>query len=72
VIFSRSPSVFSQWLSAHYGGLWGYSKILVVDMDENTWRKIDRPSGLQHSMHQAQGHLCCVYVLLVVPMIPSF
>jgi hypothetical protein len=32
--------------------------ILVVDMKGNTWRKIDRPSGLQHSMHQAQGHLC--------------
>ena len=27
-------------------------------MEGNTWRKIDRPSGLQHSMHQAQGHLC--------------
>ena len=24
----------------------------------STWRKTDRPSGLQHSMHQAQGHLC--------------
>ena len=32
--------------------------ILVVDMDGNTWRKIDRPDGLHHSMHQAQGHLC--------------
>jgi hypothetical protein len=32
--------------------------ILAVDMEENTWRKIDRPSGLQHFMHQAQGHLC--------------
>jgi len=32
--------------------------ILVVDMEENTWRRIDRHSGLQHSMHQAQGHLC--------------
>ena len=27
-------------------------------MEENTWRKINRPSGLQHSMHQAHGHLC--------------
>jgi hypothetical protein len=32
--------------------------ILVVHMEGNTWRKIDRPSGLQHSMHQAQSHLC--------------
>ena len=29
-----------------------------MDMEGNTWRKIDRPSGLQHSMHQAQGYLC--------------
>ena len=35
-----------------------YSMILDVDMEGNTWRKIDRPSGLQHSMYQAQGHLC--------------
>jgi len=32
--------------------------ILAVDMEGNTWRKIDRPSDLPHSMHQAQGHLC--------------
>ena len=32
--------------------------ILAMDMEGNTWRKIDRPSGLQHSMHHAQGHLC--------------
>jgi hypothetical protein len=36
--------------------------ILVVDIEENTWRKIDGPSGLQHSMHQAQGHLCVCIV----------
>ena len=29
-----------------------------MDMEGNTQRKIDVPSGLQHSMHQAQGHLC--------------
>ena len=32
--------------------------ILAVDMEGNTWRKIDRPDGLHHSMHQVQGHLC--------------
>ena len=32
--------------------------IFVVDMEGNTWRKIDRPDGLHHSMHQAQGRLC--------------
>ena len=36
--------------------------ILAVDMEGNIWRKIDGPSGLQHSMHQAQGHLC-VYTI---------
>jgi hypothetical protein len=29
-----------------------------MDMEGNTWRKIDTPYGCQHSMHQAQGHLC--------------
>jgi hypothetical protein len=29
-----------------------------MDIEGNTRRKIDGPSGLQHSMHQAQGHLC--------------
>ena len=32
--------------------------IFAVDMEGSTWRKIDRPDGLHHSMHQAQGHLC--------------
>jgi hypothetical protein len=32
--------------------------ILAVDIKGNTRRKIDRPSGLQHSMHQTQGHVC--------------
>jgi hypothetical protein len=45
-------------LSAHYRALWGYSMILAVNMEGNTWRTIDRPSGFHHSMHQAQDHLC--------------
>ena len=32
--------------------------IFAMDMEGNTWRKIDRPDGLHLSMHQAQGHLC--------------
>jgi hypothetical protein len=36
--------------------------ILAVDTKGNTQRKIDRPSGLQHFMHQAQGHLCVCIV----------
>ena len=39
-----------------------YPMILAVDMEENTWTKIDGPSGIQHSMHQAQGHLCVCIV----------
>jgi hypothetical protein len=39
-----------------------YPMILAVDMEGNTWRKIDGPSGLQHSMHQAQGYLCVCIV----------
>jgi hypothetical protein len=70
VTFSRSPSVFLNGCLHIIGDYRGYSKILAMDMEGNTWRKIDRPSGLQHSMHQAQ--VTCVYVLLVVPMILSF
>ena len=56
--FSRSPSVFLNGCLHIMGDSGRYSKILVVDIEGNTWTKIDRPSGLQHSMHQAQGHLC--------------
>ena len=38
--------------------------ILVVDIEGNLWMKLDRPSGLQHSMHQAQGHLCICTVVV--------
>jgi hypothetical protein len=49
------------------------SLILLVDIEENTWRTIDRPPGLHHSLHQVQSHLCsCVYVPLMVLMNPSF
>ena len=58
VTFSRSPSVFLNDCLHIMGDSGGYSKILAMDMEENTWRKIDRPRGFQHSMHQAQGHLC--------------
>jgi hypothetical protein len=39
----------------HFGR---YSMVFAMDMDKNTWRKLDRPDGLHHSMHQALGHLC--------------
>jgi hypothetical protein len=39
-----------------------YSMIFVVDIEGNTWRKIDRLDDLHHSMHQAQGHLCVCIV----------
>ena len=51
VTFYRQPSVFLNGclhIMRHSGG---YFMILVVDMEGNTWRKIDRPDGLHHSMH---------------------
>ena len=56
--FYRSPSVFLNGCLHIMGDSGGYSKMLVVDMEGNRCRKFDRPSGLQHSMHQGQGHLC--------------
>jgi hypothetical protein len=44
----------------HIMGYWGvYPKILVVDIEGETWRKIPRPHGSDPSIHQTQeGHLC--------------
>jgi hypothetical protein len=37
----------------------GYHRILVVDMEGKTWRKIlNRPRDFSRSIHQAHGHLC--------------
>ena len=58
VTFYRQPSVFLNGCLHIMGHSRGYSMILAVDMDGNTWRKIDRSDGLHHSMHQGQGHLC--------------
>ena len=58
VIRSRLASVFLNGCLHIMGHSGECSMILAVDMEGNTWRRIDRPSGLQHSMHQAQGHLC--------------
>jgi hypothetical protein len=58
VTFYRQSSVFLNDCIHIMGHSGEYSMILAVDMEENTWRRIDRSSGLQHSMHQAQGHLC--------------
>ncbi|XP_066333971.1 uncharacterized protein [Miscanthus floridulus] len=58
VTFYRQPSVFLNSCLHIMGHSGEYPMILVVDMEENIRRKIDGPSGLQHSMHQALGHLC--------------
>ena len=60
--FYRQPSVFLNGCLHIMKHSREYHMILVVDMEGNTWRKIDGPSGLQHSMHQAQGHLCVCIV----------
>jgi hypothetical protein len=52
VIFYRQPSVFLNGCLHIMGCSREYPMIFVVDMEGNTWRKIDGPSGLQHSMHQ--------------------
>ena len=53
VTFHRQPSVFLNVCLHIMGHSREYSMILAVDMEGNTWRKIDGPSGLKHSMHQA-------------------
>jgi hypothetical protein len=53
VTFYKQPSVFLNGCLHIMGHSREYSMILVVDMEGNTWRKIDRPSGLQHFKHQA-------------------
>jgi hypothetical protein len=58
VTFDRQPSVFLNSCLHIMGHFGRYSMIFAMDMDKNTWRKLDRPDGLHHSMHQAQGHLC--------------
>jgi hypothetical protein len=58
VTFYKQPSVFLNGCLHIMGHSREYPMILVVDMEGNIWRKINGPSGLQHSMHQAQGHLC--------------
>jgi hypothetical protein len=35
-----------------------YSAIVAMDMEGKTWRTIHKPSGVEMSIHQAQGHLC--------------
>ena len=58
VTFYRQPSVFLNSCLHIMGHSRKYSMILVMDMEGNTWMKIDRPDGLHDSMHQAQGNLC--------------
>jgi hypothetical protein len=53
VTFYRQPSMFLNGCLHIMGHSMEYSMIFAVVMERNTWRRIDRPSGLQHSMHQA-------------------
>ena len=62
VTFYRQPSVFLNSCLHIMGHSMRYYMIFAMDMEGNTWRKIDMPSGLQHSMHEAQGHLCVCIV----------
>jgi hypothetical protein len=62
VAFFRQPSVFLNGCLHIMGRSRWYSMILAVDMEENTWRTIDRPDRLHHSLYQALGHLCVCIV----------
>jgi hypothetical protein len=73
VTFYRQPSVFLNGCLHIMGHSMEYSMIFAVDMEGNTWRKIDRPTSLHHSMHQAHGHLMhqaqghlCVCIVLII------
>jgi hypothetical protein len=54
VLRSKSRSVF---LNGFMHKL-EYSVIVVVDMEEKTWRIIRKSHGAEMSIHQAQGHMC--------------
>jgi hypothetical protein len=54
----RSASVFLNSFLHIMGYSDGYSYILAVDMEKNTWRRIHSASGAQPSIHPVQGHLC--------------
>ena len=56
--FYRSPSVFLNGCLHIMVHSEGYSMILDVDMEGETWKKIPCPRGSSPSIHQAQGHLC--------------
>ena len=57
--FSKSATVFLNGCLHYIGFYKGYRRILAVDMEGKTWRKIpNRPRGFSRSIHQAQGHLC--------------
>ena len=57
--FSKLATVFLNGCLHYIGLCEGYRRILVVDMERKTWRKIpNRPHGFSRCIHQAQGHLC--------------
>jgi hypothetical protein len=69
--FSKSATIFLNGCMHYIGFCEGYYRILAVDMEEKTWRKIpNRPRGFSHSIHQAR--VTCVNVLLVVAICPRF
>ena len=54
VLRSKSRSVFLNG----FMHMVEYSTIVAVDMEGKTWRTIRKPSGVEMSIDQAQGHLC--------------
>jgi hypothetical protein len=57
--FEKSETMFLNNCLHFMGYASGGHRILVVDMEEKTWRKIpNRVRGFRHYIHQAQDHLC--------------
>jgi hypothetical protein len=57
--FSKSETMFLNGCLHYIGFCEGYHRILAVDIEGKTWRKIpNRLRVFSCSIHQAQGHLC--------------
>ena len=61
VLRSKSRSVFLNG----FMHMVEYSAIVIVDMEEETWRTICKLGGAEMPIHQAQGHVCVVLIFTI-------
>ena len=60
--FSKLATVFLNDCLHYIGFYEGYHRILAMDMEGKTWRKIpNMPRGFSCSIHRAQGHFVSMY-----------